>query len=215
MKLNQRLLGTGFLLAVVFSIFSGGLGLVWRNKAFRFTLIGVPLLIGSVFLLPGREMDAVALRKSYVKRMSGFEGTRYYWGGEGSRGIDCSGLPRRAYRDALLGEGLRNLNGRALRMAVAHWWFDASAKALMEGHRSYVVPLGISGTVRSVDMETLLPGDLAITADGVHVMVYSGPGKWIQADPGENKVVTLDPGTSENGWFDSRIAMFRWSQLSN
>jgi cell wall-associated NlpC family hydrolase len=64
-------------------------------------------------------------------------------------------------------------------------------------------------------IETLLPGDLAITADGVHVMVYSGPGKWIQADPGENKVVTLDPGTSENGWFDSKIAMFRWSQLSN
>ncbi|MDD5706980.1 MAG: hypothetical protein PHR35_13740 [Kiritimatiellae bacterium] len=36
----------------------------------------------------------------------------------------------------------------ALLELVAQWWFDASAKALAEGHRDYVFPIGTSGTIQ-------------------------------------------------------------------
>jgi len=95
-------------------------------------------------------------------------------------------------------------------MAAEQWWFDASARALAAGHRRYVAPLGVSGTVRSLDSPKLLPGDLAITKDGRHVMVFAGQGRWIQADPGSGEVVLLDPRASSNKWFGEPVSVFRW-----
>lgn len=98
----------------------------------------LPVLAAIPFILPGGEIDAGELRQDYVRRLSGFEGTKYHWGGEGSRGIDCSGLPRRALRDALLAYGFRHSNGPGFRGYVEQWWFDASAMALGEGYRDYM-----------------------------------------------------------------------------
>jgi hypothetical protein len=200
-----------WLLSSVAALWVGLLGLCGKRKVVSWIGLALPVLGAGFFLLPGKEIDQGRLRDAYVKRMRSFEGTRYYWGGEGGRGIDCSGLPRRAFRDALLAEGLEHGNGSALRAAVEQWWFDASARAMMEGYREYVRPLGIAGTVRSIDVASLQPGDMAITTDGVHVVVYAGGGGWIQADPGAGKVVTLDPSVSDNGWFNKKVSMFRWS----
>ena len=203
-----------WLLAALAALWMGLLGLGWARKGVRWIVLSLPVLILGGLMLPSEGINRDALRDAYVKRMRSFEGTRYYWGGEGRNGIDCSGLPRRAFRDALLAEGVKHPDGAALRSAVEQWWFDASARALSEGYRDYARPLGITGTVRSIDRTSLLPGDMAITTDGVHVVIYVGEGHWIQADPGTEKVLTLDPLVSDNGWFDKKVAMFRWAQLS-
>ncbi|QQL46237.1 NlpC/P60 family protein [Sulfuriroseicoccus oceanibius] len=174
----------------------------------------LPLIFAVPFLLPGRPIDAEELRDDYVARMSGFEGTSYHWGGETERGIDCSGLPRRALRDALLVYGVRHANGRALRLWLEHWWFDASARALSEGYRDYTVPLGAGGKIRDMSYDGLLPGDLAVTTDGVHVLAYLGEERWIQADPGIGEVAVLHGRNDCNIWFSRPVTMHRWRLLS-
>lgn len=188
--------------------------LVWKRKPLRTAALMLPVLLAIPLLLPGSRIDPAELRKDYVRRMTGYEGTRYYWGGENFRGIDCSGLPRRAYRDALLAHGLRHLNGRAFRAYAEQWWFDASAKALGQGYRGYTTPLSLAGTIRTMPYETLLPGDLAITASGIHVLAYAGDGKWIQADPGLGAVATRDGRSSDNGWFNAKVTTHRWKLLA-
>jgi hypothetical protein len=131
--------GSGLLKAAWLACLAGawaGLSmLAWRRRRLRTVAMAVPMIAAVPFLLPGEAIDADELRREYVRRMARFEGTRYHWGGESSRGIDCSGLPRRALRDALLAYGLRHANGRAVRMGFAQWWHDASAQALGQGHR--------------------------------------------------------------------------------
>lgn len=188
--------------------------LVWKRRPLRIAALALPWLGVLPFLLPGREIDPDELRRDYVRRMTGFEGTRYYWGGENSRGIDCSGLPRRAFRDALLAYGVRHLNGRAFRAFAEQWWFDASAKALGEGYRGYTKSLGINGTIREMPYDGLAPGDLAVTQNCIHVLAYLGDGQWIQADPGIGAVATRDGRTSDNGWFDARVSTHRWQLLA-
>ncbi len=187
--------------------------LVWKRKASRVVALGLPLLAGVPFVLPGATIDAGELRQYYVQRMLAFEGTKYHWGGESAGGIDCSGLPRRALRDALLAYGIKHLNGRAFRLSAEQWWYDASARALGEGYRSYTVPLPMSGTIREMDASGLMPGDLAVTKSGVHVIAYAGNDKWVQADPELGVVATLDGRKDDNGWFHSRVTMHRWKLL--
>lgn len=188
--------------------------LLWRRKALRAGILMLPLLAVAPFMLPGNEIETEVLRQDYVRRLAEFEGTGYYWGGENSRGIDCSGLPRRAFRDALLAYGIRHLNGPAFRGYIEHWWFDASAKALGEGYRNYTIPLGVTGTIQEMDYDPLLPGDLAVTTNGIHILAYAGDGQWIQADPGIGAVATLDGRTDDNGWFRTPVTTHRWQKLA-
>jgi hypothetical protein len=200
-------------LACLSGLWLGLMFLTWRRKPIRLALMTLPLLVAFPFLLPGRNIDPDELRQTYVQRMANYEGTRYVWGGENSIGIDCSGLPRRALRDALFAYGIRHLNGRALRSYLEHWWFDASARALGQGYRNYTQPLEYKGTIREMDTEGLMPGDLAVTKNGVHILAYAGNGKWVQADPGIGEVATLDGRNDENIWFSSPITIHRWQIL--
>ena len=165
------------------------------------------------FCLPAKPIDPANLRERYVAAMARMEGTRYLWGGESRRGIDCSGLPRRAIRDALLEDGWKNGNGGAFREWARQWWFDTSAKALGQGYRGFTRPLGISGKLSDLDFKNLSRGDLAVTADGRHVMVYFGNGKWVQADPMAFKVTIGLPEPKQNPWFASLVTMHRWALL--
>jgi len=186
--------------------------LIWNRKALKRLALALPMLAAIPFMLPGDEMNADELRHDYVRRMALLEGTTYVWGGESPHGIDCSGLPRRALRDALLAYGVKHLNGRAFRTYAEHWWYDASAKALGEGFRSFTVPVGTAGTIRDMNHETLMPGDLAVTSFGVHVLAYAGEGLWIQADPNIGSVAILH-GSANNGWFSAPVTVHRWSIL--
>jgi len=209
---HSTILKVAFLVCLS-GLWLGLLTLTWNRKPIRVALIALPLLVASLFLLPGRNIDSDALRRDYVQRMAQYEGTKYVWGGENSFGIDCSGLPRRALRDALLSYGIRHLNGRALRSYLEHWRFDASARALGQGYRNYTRALKYKGTIQEMDNEGLMPGDLVVTKNGVHILAYVGDGKWIQADPGIGAVATLDGRKDDNIWFSSPITTHRWQIL--
>lgn len=210
---NTMMLKLPFLGCLV-AAWAGLASLAWRSPRLRAGALALPLLAVTPFLLPGAEIDEAELRRDYVRRLHEFEGTSYHWGGESKRGIDCSGLPRRAFRDALLAYGFRHLNGRAFRGHLEQWWFDASAKALGEGYRRYTVPLEPSGTIREMCHDGLVVGDLAVTTSGVHILAYVGEGRWIQADPGVGAVVTLHGGEADNSWFDAPVTTHRWTLLA-
>lgn len=197
----------------LFAVWSTWLGFVWRRKIPRRILLVFPLLVALPFCLPGTPIDPGNLCKCYVAAMERMEGVRYVWGGESHRGIDCSGLPRRALRDALWETGCKNGNGAAFREWAWQWWFDTSAKALGENYQGFTRPLGVSGKLRDLEDKRFSPEDLAVTGDGRHVMVYLRDGKWIQADPMAAKVTIRKPAVDRNPWFDSPVTMHRWMIL--
>lgn len=193
----------------------GVLMVFWQRRTARLILLMLPLLAALPWLLPARPADTQALRSLYVRRLQSFEGTTYVWGGESHRGIDCSGLPRRALREALFFQGFQTLNGGLLREALKQWWFDASARAIQQGYRHLAEPLDTTpGPIRKLEPAALLPGDLAVTTSGIHMLVYMGKGQWIQADPGINAVVTMDAVSSPNAWFDQPVSLHRWTILA-
>ena len=210
---NARLQRLGLICSLV-GIWLGPLILLWRHQKVRWVLLTIPVLLAVPLLLPVRPTDPVEVRADYLRRMKSLVGTPYFWGGESSRGIDCSGLPRKALRDALLSHGFKHWNGGAIRMFLGQWWFDASAKALGAGYRQYTIPLAQSGTIHDMSYQNLSPGDLAVTKDGVHILAYLGDDHWIQADPGVGSVVVLNGHTADNSWFQVPVTLHRWSVLS-
>lgn len=209
---SSTLTKTAFLTSLL-GFWIGLCDLCRKRPWLRGALFSLPLVFAALFFLPTAPLDKDQLRKDYVQRMLKLSGTPYVWGGENNRGIDCSGLPRRAFRDALLAHGLTHAEGSPLRKYLEHWWYDASARALGEGYRHYTIPLGLSGTIRTLDTSGLRPGDLAVTGDGLHILAYVGEGRWIQADPGIGSVAVLEGRTDANGWFFVPVTLHRWSLL--
>jgi cell wall-associated NlpC family hydrolase len=141
-----------------------------------------------------------------------YEGTRYVWGGENRLGIDCSGLVRKGLINANIRLGLQTLNPRLVRSALDLWWHDCSAKALRDEYRNYTARLSQAQNINDIPPDLVLPGDLAITSDGSHVLAYLGDKTWIEADPNEMKVIAVEI-PSDNMWFKTPVYLVRWSQL--
>ena len=201
-------------LALVFAVWLGLISIVWRQRLLRYGLLGITLLAAVFLALPSRGSPPTeTLRADYIAGLLRYEGVRYYWGGETARGIDCSGLVRRGLIDALLRCGLRTLDAGLVRQAIGFWWHDCTASALGEQHRSLTVHVLDTPSVNALDYSKVLPGDLAVTTGGVHVMAYLGNHRWIEADPGAGRVITVAAPSRDNSWFHGPMNIVRWSIL--
>ncbi|WP_035607238.1 NlpC/P60 family protein [Haloferula sp. BvORR071] len=202
------------LIAAITVVWAGLLNLAWKRRGWRIAVLLLPLLMALPFVLPGRTLDQQRLRERYLESMKSFDGTKYVWGGENRRGIDCSGLPRAGLRSALADQALLG-NGHAARLWLEQWWFDTSAKAMAENYRGFTRDLGIGGDMRKLDLAQIQAGDLAVTMDRRHVMIYLGGGEWIQADPGPGKVFTSHAGSELSFYLSSHVTLCRWTALED
>ncbi len=192
---------------------TGALLLWWNRKAIRVTLLLAEVLPAITVCLPGRAVDPDALAVEYSRGLRLFNGVRYVWGGEGLLGIDCSGLVREGLVWGQLYHGLRMLNGRPIRDAICLWWCDSSAMALRDGYRGWTTELFRQDSIVRADPLNLRTGDLAVTADGAHVMAYLGNNTWIEADPDAGKVIQVALPTN-NHWFMAPVIFVRWKWLA-
>jgi hypothetical protein len=175
-------------------------------------LPSLPLLL---LVMPARQRDVEDLRLRYAGALRSYVGTTYVWGGEGRLGIDCSGLVRRALIDACLASAWARLDAGCLRHAASLWWHDQSAAAMGRCEAGTTVHLFRSGRVAGLsEVQALKAGDLAVLGGGSHVMAYLGRSAWIEADPGEGKVLVLVSG-QPSPWLAVPAQLVRWRILSD
>lgn len=199
--------------ALLLVLWSGALWLWWRLKPLRIMLLALAAVAVLLLCLPARKPDPDGLRQDYRRMLRLCRGARYAWGAESPYAIDCSGLARKGMVWGRTLHGLRRLDGASLRGAAGLWWHDASALALRDGYRGLTRRIGSASAINAVPAGLLLPGDLAVTANGVHVLIYLGDQTWIEADPDLQKVVEISI-PSDNPWFITPVVFVRWSFLA-
>ncbi len=171
------------------------------------------LLLGFGVLAGIRAQYASPRVVAYVASLLSYVGTPYVWGGESPRGLDCSGLLRRAYVMACLRDVPVQGDPGLLARAFVVWLNDASAAHLQSGYDGRTVPTGVRGAIATMDPGHLLPGDLAITVNGIHCLAYLGEGRWISADPGAGQVIITCMPDPTFSWFLSQVVVQRWKAL--
>ena len=192
----------------------GGIIYFFRRRKMIFNgLILIPVSIGIFLACPGKTTEPQKLRPAYLESLRTYVGTRYIWGGENRLGIDCSGLIRAGFIKANFEQGLQTLNPKLVRFAMSLWWHDCSAKALGEEYRGLTRKIISSTGINSLDGTQILPGDMAVTTSGVHVLVFLGGDEWIEADPTLGKVVVVIVPSKDNPWFNEPVQIMRWTEL--
>jgi hypothetical protein len=205
---SLRLLTIGLAL-----IFLGALcSAVWPWKLVRIAAMATLSAAVGWLALPARSTDVDVLTATYIAELRAYDGVVYAWGGEVPQGIDCSGLVRGGLRDAWFKLGLRTFDGGKIRKGLALWMFDDSAKSLGQGAGGQTRPLFAASHLRAADMGRLQAGDLAVTADGAHVLAFLGEGRFIQADPLAGNVIIVDRN-DKNPWLDNAVNFVRWTAL--
>jgi hypothetical protein len=205
---------------LLMGVFTGSLWLLKLLKSHPRALyptLALFLLFVAWATLGSKPVNVDALRSTYIQQLHSFEGVRYVWGGETHSGIDCSGLGRVALWQAMAKQGVKEANPRLLGPLLwKFWWQDLSARAMSRGGCGYTKTTGHARKLAGYDASHLKPGDIAVTKSGVHVLVYYGNGRWIDASPDEQRVtVSRAPADSKRGWFNMPVVFVRWRILDN
>ena len=203
-------------IVLILSAFSAWFGCLysgWRRPIVRFVFLLSTFLIIGFLIFPGRHFEKQRLRDEYVESLRYYEGTRYVWGGENKLGIDCSGLVRAGLIRATFRQGLLTLNPGLVRYSLSLWWHDSTANALGNEYRHQTRRMFGVGSVNELDQNQVLPGDIAVTVSGVHVLAYLGGEQWIEADPSVGKVVTVHVPATQNPWLQEPANVLRWTEL--
>ncbi len=206
-----------FIAILCLCLWGGALGLFWPRRPVRVVVAALGLGVAFVTFWPHQRDEGPILQKSYRHELALYLDTPYVWGGENRRGIDCSGLVRRALIDANLKQGFFTRNPALWREAFAIWWRDCSAREMKNGYGGRIQTLFAAPSLNDLNYGALKSGDLAVMQSGVHVLAYLKEGTWIQADPnavsGDKVILTHAP--SKNGWFSQPVVICRWRQLEN
>lgn len=186
--------------------------ILWRHRWVRATLLVIPAVCAAFLILPSRIHESPdLLRHDFIAGLRRYEGVRYFWGGEGFTGIDCSGLVRRGLIDSMFMRGIRTLDAGSVRYVIWLWWHDCSARDLGEGRNNLTIPVLETPSINDLDHSRLTTGDLAVTKGGEHVMAYVGDNLWIEADPLTHRVITVRAPSQSNAWFHGPMRIVRWS----
>ena len=203
-----------FIAAAVVALWGGGVFLAWRRRWLGRAVLAAGLLAVLFAVAPGRPPDHARLRDAYVRELRGYEGVPYVWGGENGLGIDCSGLVRRALIVSLVKTAVSTANPAALRAGLDLWWHDCSARALGERYRGNTSFVRDASSINALPAAAAAPGDLAVSANGVHVLACLGNGEWIQAEPGLGKVFMQRAPKTDGVWFNAPVRIMRWCVLA-
>ena len=210
---NSRSLRIGILIAAS-GLILGSLIVAWKRRAVFLALVGLYFSIGLFLLLPGYSPQNIAdFQGPYTEAMAAYEGVQYVWGGENRFGMDCSGLVRKGFENAILKKGILSLNPFLVRGAIDLWWNDTTASEIGRGYDGRTIHVTACSSLNSLDSALLLPGDMAVTTSGTHVMAYLGNNKWVGADPGEMKVTIFTIPEIKNGWFSCPMNIMRWEKI--
>ena len=195
-------------------VWFGLIALVWRHRLWRSVMLGVTVAVSLFLAWPAKAApDREMLRAAYLRGMTRYTGTNYYWGGESPKGIDCSGLMRRGMIDGLCLEGCQHLNPAMVRLGFDLWWHDCTARDLMDGYRGLTTRVLATSSLNALDHSRIAPGDMAVTASGLHILAYVGDQCWIEADPHVGHVVTVAAPAPSNEWFTGPMKIVRWRLL--
>lgn len=178
------------------------------KKRVLYCAFGFAIFLFAIPWVAQRKIEEKTINEMYVKELTFYVNTNYVWGGEGFLGIDCSGLPRSAMIKALYKYGIYYFNGKALTYATNLWWNDASAKEMLSGYKGKLQVEEAEYTINSAPPNRQA-GDLAITATGLHVMVYLDNKTIIQSDPVREKVV-IDNLPSSSMWYEQKVKCAKW-----
>jgi hypothetical protein len=210
--INIALLRVGLIIALL-GLWSGCLFFGWHKHVVRIVFLLPAFIIIGFLICPGRSVEQEKLRQKYVASLRSYEGTRYIWGGENAFGIDCSGLVRAGLIKATFQQGFLILNPGLVRYSLSLWWHDSSAEALGEEYRHQTRRFLTVTSINGLDQSKVLPGDIAVTVSGVHVLAYLGNREWIEADPHFGRVVIVKTPAMKNPWFEEPVHILRWEQL--
>ena len=162
------------ILLLTLSLWLCVLYLCWSKKKIRYFIFGLTAFIVAFCSMPSRRINDDSLRKQYVRSLCYYESKPYVWGAENFFAVDCSGLIRQGLIDANVVYGLKTFNGALVREAILLWWFDSSAKAMRDEYRGRTKQLIKASSINQLDHNLILPGDFAVTQNGVHCLAYLG-----------------------------------------
>ncbi len=197
----------------------GCLGCIFA-VAWKVYLSRPKILSGFIFILflaivwvsiRDKNINDQFMNDTYVRRLWTFDGIKYMKNGETRYGADMSGIARESLWQAGVIEAIRSINPSLCGRAFAKfWWHDMDEKDILKGKYDYTYKVGKAMNIGSLDLDTLLPGDMIITEDGKDMKIFLGEDIFMASDGKHIKAVELMHMDKNIGHLSDKVAVVRW-----